>query len=244
MTSPYSSNLLQHSDDDTVVTDARTSEYPYAPHVGGERTERIEHAEYTEHTELRQPRPQAYAAAPQQQVVRYAPQQAPVQYAPQPQPIYVQAAPAKRAGGAVTGLALALVVILVGAVALIGGYFATKSSSPSALEANTTVGVASDTAFIQGRDRGTAAGREAAAQVGETRARLTAALARENAFNKAYTQGMNAGNKLPRSTGYRGYSGYRGNGIRYSGPTEVQSAIGYAQNLANVTGAPVDVEIY
>ncbi|MBC7461744.1 MAG: hypothetical protein H7287_10320 [Thermoleophilia bacterium] len=222
MTSPYSSNLLQHPDD-TVAADERTTEYPYAP-------------------QLQQPQPQQQ----QQQVVRYAPQVAPVQYAPPlQQPIYVQAAPAKRAGGAVSGLALALIVILVGAVALIGGYFATKTASPSALEANTMVGMASDTAFIQGRDRGTSAGREAAAQVGETRARLTAALARENAFNEAYRRGMNAGNRLPRYSGYRGgYSGYRGRGIRYSGPSQVQSALGYAQNLANTTGAPVDVEIY
>jgi len=225
VTSPYSSNLLQHSDDETAET-PRNAAYPYAPQ-----------REQVEIDAASAPRPVV-----QQQIVRYAPQQAPVQYAPQQQPIYVQA-PARSGGGAVTGIALALVVILVGAVALVGGYFATKQSAPSALEANAAVGIASDTAFINGRDRGTAAGRAAAADIGETRARLNAALARERAFNKSYQQGLKAGNTLPRSSGYRG--GYRGgNGIRYSGPSEVQSAIGYAQNLANTTGAPVDVEIY
>lgn len=236
MTSPYSSNLLQHSDDEQST--APRGAYPYAP----QRQQAEGDAIPAEHQRPRVER------TVQQQVVRYAPQPAPVQYAPQQQPqvVYVQA-PGKRGGGvggAVSGIALALVVVLVGAVALVGGYFTTKNNAPSELEAQAAVGIASDTAFVQGRLRGTEAGRTAAAEIGASRVSLNAAIARQAAEAKAYQQGLTAGNRVPSYSGYRG--GYRsgGNGYRYSGPSQVQTALGYAQNLANATGAPVDVEVY
>jgi hypothetical protein len=226
VTSPYSSNLLQHSDDDTVQVAREPQPYPYAPQA--------------QHQAYAQSAPQ-----PAQQVVQYVPQQMPVQYAPQQQPVYVQAAPAqRRSGGGLSVVMLALIVVLVGAVAVVGGYYATRQASPSALEANTQVGLASDSAYFEGQARGRDAGRTAAQSLGGTTARLNAALARETAYNKAYQQGITAGNKIPRSTG-RYYGGTRrSSGIRYSGPSETFQALGQAQSLANATGAPVDVEIY
>ncbi len=168
-----------------------------------------------------------------------APQPAP--YAPQPQVVY---APPVRGGGATTAFMLGLVVLLVGAVALIGTYYATKNASPSFGEASLTQGIAMREGFRAGRDRGMQAGLEQAVANASTTSRLRIAAAREQAFNAAYRRGARAGSKYraPRSTGYRG--GYRA--PRYGGYSggDVVAAFGQAQNLANMTGAPVDVEIY
>jgi hypothetical protein len=163
-------------------------------------------------------------------------------YAPQPmpQPVYVQAAPR---GGAITGVALALLVVLLGAVALVGGYYATRAASPSVAEAQLTRSAALRQAFQAGRERGVVAGRSDALSAGENASALRASSARQSAYTKAYRRGFRAGKNSYHAPRYTGY-GYRA--PRYSGfgNIEVASALGTAQNLANVTGAPVDVEIY
>ncbi len=170
-----------------------------------------------------------------------APQQAP--YAPQPQPQVVYAQPAG-GGSAATSIMLGLVVILLGAVALIGTYFATTNASPTLGEASLTQGIAMREGFRAGRDRGVQAGLEQSVANASTMSRLRIATAREQAFNASYRRGMNAGSKYraPRYSGYGG--GYRA--PRYGGYSggDVVAAFGQAQNLANMTGAPVDVEVY
>jgi hypothetical protein len=163
----------------------------------------------------------------------------PAAYAPQPQVVYAQ--PAR--GGASTALLLGLVVILLGAVALVGAYYATKNASPSIGEASLTQGIAMREGFRAGRDRGVQAGLEQSVANASTISRLRIAAAREQAYNAAYRRGMNAGDnyRAPRSSGYRGYRAPRyGN---YTGG-DVVAAFGQAQNLANMTGAPVDIEVF
>ena len=172
-----------------------------------------------------------------------APAQAPVQYAPQ-QPQVVYAQPQRGAGGAISAVMLGLVVILVGAVALVGGYFATKQASPSVDEAVLTQGIAMREGYQAGRDRGVQAGREAALSNGATTSQLRIAAAREAAYSAALRRGERAGRnsyRAPRYTGYR--SSYRAPSYSYGGGSIAQ-AFGQAQNLANLTGAPVDVEMY
>ena len=165
----------------------------------------------------------------------------PAAYAPQPQVVY---APPVRGGGAATAFMLGLVVILLGAVALIGTYFATKNASPTFGEASLTQGLAMREGFRAGRDRGVQSGLEQSVANASTISRLRIAAAREQAFNAAYRRGMNAGSRYraPRYSGYRG--GYRA--PRYGSYTggDVVAAFGQAQNLANMTGAPVDIEVY
>ncbi|MCB0880242.1 MAG: hypothetical protein KDC46_14815 [Thermoleophilia bacterium] len=162
-------------------------------------------------------------------------------YAPQ-QPQVVYAEPRRSGGAAVTALALALVVILVGAVALIGTYYATRQASPTSREAGLMQGAAMRQGYSAGRERGVASGREQALQNAETTIALRTAAAREQAYSTAYAKGEKAGRNSYRRPTYRGY-GYRA--PRYSyGNRGLYSAFGTAQALANATGAAVDVEIY
>lgn len=192
----------------------------------------------TEHAAPRRPQHSTHVTrvvAPQQPAAPAAP------YAPQPQVVYAQPA---RGDSAAAAIMLGLVVIMVGAVALVGTYFATKSASPTIGEATLTQGIAMREGFRAGRDRGVQSGLEQSVANTSTISRLRIAAAREQAFNASYRRGMNAGSKYraPRYTGYRG--GYRA--PRYGGYTGggVVAALGQAQNLANMTGAPVDVEVY
>jgi hypothetical protein len=169
----------------------------------------------------------------------------------QPQPMYMpmmpaaQPAPARSGGSSVAAVALALVVILVGAIALIAGYYATTQASPTDREAAVVQNVASRSAFRDGRTRGIAEGRADALSFSSTTTAMRASIARQEAFNAAYNRGFKAGKgsyHAPRySGGYGGYRGYRSGGW---GGYETAAALGTAQNIANFTGAPVDVEIY
>ncbi len=165
---------------------------------------------------------------------------APQPYAPQPQVVY---APPVRGGGATTAFMLGLIVILVGAVALVGTYFATKNASPSIGEATLTRGIAMREGFRAGKDRGVQSGLEQAVQNASTISQLRIAAAREQAYNAAYRRGMRKGQQY-RAPRYSGYGGYRA--PRYGGYSggDVVAAFGQAQHLANMTGAPVDIEIY
>lgn len=167
------------------------------------------------------------------------------QFAPQPQ--YVQVAP-NRAGGAgraVTSLLLALIVILVGIVALVGAYYATKQAAPSSREAGLTQGVAMREGFRAGQQRGIVTGRSRALENTSTTSALRVTAARQQAYAAAFKRGERAGRASYRAPRYTGSAGYR-SAPRYSGVrnADVIGAFGQAQALANATGAPVDVEIY
>ncbi|MCW2926757.1 MAG: hypothetical protein JWM86_725 [Thermoleophilia bacterium] len=189
------------------------------------------------HAPVEHQRSVTHVVAPQQMA-------APMMQQPQPQVVYVTA-PAAR-GGAMAALVLGLIVILLGAAALVGGYLVTRSSSPTADEAALVSGVASREAYLAGRDRAIDAGRQQALENAGSTTALRAAIARNEAYAKAFARGEKAGRSSYRRPTYSGYSGYRS--PRYSsggfGGYQVAQAFGQAQNLANITGAPVDVEIY
>lgn len=199
-----------------------------------------------------------YATSLLQQPVSHPAPQAPVHHrhvthvVAQPQPMYAPAAAPQQApaaprqgGSAVAALALALVVLLLGAVALVGAYYATTQASPSAREAAVVTNVAARHGFRDGRESGIVAGRTDALDFASTTAAMRATIARQQAYNAAYQRGMRAGRKwrAPRYAGGYG-GGYRAPRIGGYGGYEVAAAVGQAQNLANITGAPVDVEIY
>lgn len=181
-------------------------------------------------------------------VTHVAPQPMPVQtpmYAQQPQ--VVHAAPGgSGAGSAVSALVLGLVIVLLGAIALVGAWAAARQSAPTAREAALTQGLAQRDAFRAGRERGVVAGREQSIENAGTATALRVAAAREQAYNAAFRRGERAGRssyRAPRYTGGGGYyraPRYRGGG----GNAGVYQAFGAAQALANSTGAAVDVEIY
>ena len=195
---------------------------------------------------LQQPVEAPTAPAHTRSVTRVVAAPQPQQFAPAPpQPIYVQAPAGGRAGSAITAVLLALVVILVGAVALVGSYYATKQASPSTTEAATTRGIAAREGFVAGRSTGIADGRSDALEFASTATALRAAAARQRAYATAYQRGLEKGRssyRRPSYSNYRGgYSAPRYGGFRNA---DVYAAVGQAQNLANITGAPVDVEIY
>jgi hypothetical protein len=163
---------------------------------------------------------------------------------PQAQPQVVYAAPATGgAGTAVGSILLALIVVLVGAVALVGAYYVTKQAAPSAREAAVTRGTAMREGFRAGQSRGTVDGRDQALANAESSIALRTATARQQAYAAAYRRGERAGRNSYHPRTYSGYRGYRGTG--YSFPNRgLYSALGTAQALANATGAPVDVEVY
>ncbi|MCZ4496812.1 MAG: hypothetical protein JWM25_1395 [Thermoleophilia bacterium] len=214
MNSPYASNLLQQP----APTGPATPRMPAPSH-----TRSVTHVQ-----------------APQPV---YAPIQQPA-YAPQP--VYVTDAPSGGGPGrAISSLVLGLVVILVGVVALIGGYYATKQASPSIDESNLTLRTAAESAYVQNRQRGIEAGRIDAAGASATAGQLRASIARTNAFDTAFQRGVRDGMKSYRAPRASYGGGYRSPSYSSSGGIgQVASAFGIAQNLANSTGAPVDLEIY
>ena len=174
-------------------------------------------------------------------VTRVVQQPAPMMVAPQPQVVYAQ--PAGRSGSsAVTSILLALVVVLVGAVALVGAYYATTQAAPTAREANLLQGTAMRQGYRAGQERGIVAGRDQALQNASTTTALRTAAAREKAYADAYRRGERAGRNSYRAPRYTG-GGYRAPRLSY-GNAGLYSAFGTAQALANATGAAVDVEIY
>ena len=157
------------------------------------------------------------------------------------QPIFVAAPPR---GVRTTAIVLGLVVILVGAAALVAGYYATKQASPTAREVAVAQNIATRDAYFYGRENGIDAGRQAALDNATTTGALRASIAREQAWSAAFRRGQRAGQRSVRRTSGRSYGASRGPSISYPTANEVTSAFGYAQNLANATNAPVDVEIY
>jgi hypothetical protein len=161
-----------------------------------------------------------------------------------PQPQVVYAAP-RQSGSIVSSLMLGLIVILVGAVALVGAYYLTKQAAPTSREATLTQGVAMREGFRAGQQRGIVAGRSQAVENASTTSALRVSAARQQAYAAAFKRGERAGRKsytAPRSTGYSG--GYRAPRSYGNSNADVIGAFGQAQALANATGAAVDVEIY
>lgn len=195
----------------------------------------------------RAPRPPAPRAEVQERLVTHvvAPQVQPYYAAPMApqQSVYAQA-PRESAVG---GLLLGLIVILVGAVALVGSYYAARESAPSADEAVISRSIALREAYRAGTGRGVDAGRAQALENASTTTALRTSAAREQAYAAAFRRGERAGRSSYRPTSWRGYGGgyraprYGGSGFRNA---DVYAAVGQAQNIANLTGAPVDVEIY
>ncbi len=168
--------------------------------------------------------------------------QQPVMMPQQPQVVY--AGPAKQSGSTVSAILLALIVILVGAVALIGTYYITKQASPSAREAAVTRGLAMRDGFRAGQQRGVVDGRAQALDGTEATIALRTAAARQQAYAAAYQRGLRAGrNSYHPRTYYGGYRGYRGTSYSYPN-AGLYSALGTAQQLADATNSAVDVEIY
>lgn len=167
------------------------------------------------------------------------------QWAPQPQ--VVSAAPSgSGAGSAVSALVLGLIVVLLGAIAFVGAYAATRQAAPTGREAALTQGLAMRDAFRSGRERGVVAGHEQALASSGTTTALRVAAAREQAWNAAFRRGERAGRRSYRAPRYTGGSGYGSRAPRYrsGGTPGLYQAFGAAQALANTTGAAVDVEIY
>lgn len=220
MTSPYSSSLLQQP----------------APDVQEQPTHSM-------------PRPAAHTRSVTQVVAQPPMAPAPV-YAPQA-PVYAQPAPtyvtSTGGGGFAAGMStlmLGILVVLVGAVAMLAAYWATEQASPTAAEAAVMTNLASQEGYLNGRARGIELGRTDGNAAASTAAQLRASIARQRAWDAAFKRGVTAGTnsyRAPRSYGYSGYSG-----PRYSsgGFGETFAALGQAQSIANATGAPVDVEIY
>ena len=163
-----------------------------------------------------------------------------------PQPALAQeAAPTRGGSGAVSTLALALVVILLGAITLVGAYYAARQAAPSAREAGLTQGMAMRQGFQSGRERGIVDGRTQALQGSSTTTALRVAQAREQAWAAAYRRGERAGRRSYRAPQYTN-GGYSYRSPRYRGVrnADLYSAFGTAQSLANATGAAVDLEVY
>lgn len=223
MTSPYSSNLLQHP-----VTDGprpsrpgmRMDPVPPADRVrhdgaggvpvGPPRTRTIAPGDgygqvhqapgHRVHVAHQAPaHPVAYApsySAPAP--VAYAPSHsapapAPVSYAPQSYGAPHQQHQQGGGAGAVSNLLMAIVVFVLALVAAIGGWAMARSSAPDGVEANRMARLASATGFSRGRAAGLPRGR---AQARATTARTTAAgsaVAGEAAYARGYGEGRQFG---------------------------------------------------
>lgn len=185
--------------------------------------------------------PRPFAASRSVTQVVAAPQ-APV---PMPQqPMYV-AAPASPSGSRLTPVLLALLVILIGAVSLVAGYYATTQAAPSAAERALDEQLSAEAGFRSARASGLEQGRTDALAASDATGRLRAATVAQAAYQRAFARGRSAGLRAYQRPSYGG--GYRASsGPRISFPRggEIVSAFGTAQRLANATGAPVDVEIY
>jgi hypothetical protein len=159
-----------------------------------------------------------------------------------PQVVYAQ--PKQGSNAALGLLVVALIVLAAGA-----GYLVSRSNAPSAEEALRYQDAAAQDGFFNGQRMGLTAGHDAAVQQGAELAHLKALVAQERARNAGWRKGLADGKRSYRAP--RRTSGYRGGGYvprrtgygSGNGPA-VRSALASAQNWANITGAPVDVEIY
>jgi len=187
-------------------------------------------------------RPVSYPVAPPQ----YAPALAPAFAAPQPQVVYV-AAPGRNGGGIGNGMsavALGLVVLIIAIVAGLAAYVITQQNAPSAQEAAQLQAVAGRESFLNGQMQGVQIGQTWGASAQGAVAAANAKIAGERAYNKAVAAGTRAGANSYRPTPYAPYRGYGGRRYNGYGNGSLSQGLADAQNLANITNSPVDVEVY
>lgn len=172
----------------------------------------------------------------------------------QPPVQYVRVAAPKPRGSRIESFFLSIAVLLVVAAVGVGAFFMSQSYAPSEREYNAYSDMAYTVGYRRGEMGGIAEGRNYAnASLGRIN-RLKAKIARQKAFNAGYRQGKRTGlnNYRTRGSGARSYGYYGGAPSYRSAPTysydasagAVSSAIDEAQNYANVTGTPVEVEVY
>lgn len=162
-------------------------------------------------------------------------------------PMYVAASGSGAAARATNALMMVL-VIACAVIAAAAGYFLARQQAPTDVEMLRYQQLAAAQGYQAGRTNGIGQGRSYAYQSNRRIAQLKAAIARQKQWNRGYRNGKAAGLRSRRRS-YGGYShgystpryrSYRG-GSTYS---QTSQALGAAQNWANITGAPVDVEIY
>ncbi len=175
-------------------------------------------------------------------------------------PQWVMVQSPKSGSSAFNSLLLFLVTVLAAVVAAAAGFLVADQMAPSAAEYNTSQQIAAREGFMNGRVRGYQAGRTWGLAAREPISAYQAALARQKAWNAGYRQGNKTGRASYRRPSYNyGYSGYYGRGRSWYSPRRsnwggaatawrdsyaVSSAVNSAQQIANATGAPVDVEVY
>lgn len=177
-------------------------------------------------------------AAPQAPTPMQVPQQ-------QSQPVWLPQPQEAPAGSRLVPLLLAVIVVLVGAAALVAGYYATTQAAPSDAEQVLEEQLAAQAGFRDARSSAVDQGRTDVLENADTTSRLRASAAAQAAYDRAFARGRAAGQKAyrrPSSGGYR--AGYSAPRIASPSRSDVVGAFGTAQALANSTGAPVDVEIY
>lgn len=254
MASQYKNTLLQQraSDFDTDVDvdaardDAATAAATHdAPHVHDDEIPApfANSRRSVSYPAMPAPAPQPMYAPPAQ------PMPMPMQYAPQP--VYVQSSGVAGSSRGASVLLAALVVVLVAILASIGGYLLAKNAAPTPVQTRQVTATAARSAFVSGRAAGIREGRAAGLAQGRNANRSVVARAREVAYNKGFANGRKAGRSSYRSparyygSGYAPRRGYGWGNYGWGGfGGGVTGALAQAQNLANVTGAPVDVEIY
>ena len=167
--------------------------------------------------------------------------------APQ-QPIYVQARP-DRSGN----LIMALAVLLLAVLAAGAGYVIAQENAPNADEVARYQEIAAQQGYRNGSTTAYETGRQYGRAQQSQLAKYRTAIKNQRAFNRGFVTGKRDGirsvNDRPRTPRYSGYRGGYSGGYRaprYSsyGNSDINSAMYAAQNLANRTGAPVDVEIF
>jgi hypothetical protein len=167
---------------------------------------------------------------------------------PAPAPMHVIQAPARR-GSRLESTILSLIALIVVAVACVAGYALSRATAPTEYEAAQYQAIAEREGVFNGRIAGFNQGRQQGIAENQQIARYQGLIARAQNFNKGWRQGLKDGKNMGayRSSGYGGYgcgySCYYGGGYNNS-YGQTSAALSTAQNLANVTGSPVDVEIY
>jgi hypothetical protein len=174
-----------------------------------------------------------YAAAPMQQ----------------PAPVIVHS---DSGGGGGSKAGIVLIAIVLAVVGCVAGFAIGKGSGPSWNELRRFEALSGREGEIRGRDAGWNQGRKQGRTEMEFLAQYEKLRTQATAFSQGYGQGRTIGQRMGQDAykyryQNRGY-GY-GNGYRRSGYSgygyggRVGGAIASAQNIANMTGQPVDVVV-
>jgi len=168
-------------------------------------------------------------------------------------PMHAPAPVVVHSGGSDSGSSkagIALIAIVLAIVGTAAGFAIGKGAGPSWNELRRYEALSGREGEIRGRDAGWAQGRKQGRTEQEFLAQYEKLRTQATAFSQGYSQGRNIGQQMGRDRvryergyGYgRGYgSGYRGYSSGYGYGGRVGGAIASAQNIANMTGQPVDV---